>query len=689
MFKKELLILRKTLTELLDKGFIRASSSSAGAPVLFVKKPGGGVRFCVDYRALNAITRNDRYPLPLVKETLRNISRAKWYTKVDVRSAFYKLRIKEGDEWKTAFRTRFGLFEWLVTPFGLTGAPATFQRYINTTLKDFLDDFCSAYIDDVLIYSSGSRKDHERKVKLVLSRLRDAGLSLDINKCEFAVTETKYLGFIVEAGKGIRMDPDKVLAIRDWEAPKTTKGVRSFLGFTNFYREFLSDYAEKTAPLTQLTRKGTPFQWESAQEAAFEELKKAVISQPILAYWDPSRTTVVEADCSGYSLGGCLLQEDEQGLLRPVAYHSRKLTPAESNYDIHDKELLAIMSCLRAWDAELRGVESPFTVLSDHKNLRYFMTTKRLTERQVRWAQELAKYSFSLTFREGRLSGRPDALSRREQDLPKGVDDPRLAGRDLQLLQDKWLPDKLRVSSFRAAEVVIRKMTAWGQEVPEGKEIFQNEDLQEAWDTALARDESYSRAIQAVREGDRQFPPELKLKVSIAECTIDDRGLLKFRDRLWIPAWEPLTTALIQNTHDSYLAGHPGRDTTQALLARGYFWPGIARTVRRFCRNCDVCGHKTVWRERRKGLLKPLPIPDRFHSELSIDFMTDLPAASEQAPSFLMVIKDRLSKQVTLEAMLTMDAEACAERFVQCHWRFHSFPTAITSDRGSNWTGRF
>ncbi|KAI0994029.1 hypothetical protein K3495_g14155 [Podosphaera aphanis] len=186
MSRDELLVLRKTLTDLLGKGWIRASSSSGGAPVLFVKKPGGGLRFCVDYRALNAITRQDRY-----------------FTKVDVRAAFHRLRIKEGDEWKTAFRTRFGLFEWLVTPFGLAGAPASFQRYINSTLDEFLDKFCSAYMDDVLIYSDGSRHDHLVKVRHVLERLGRSGLKLDIEKCEFAVHEIKYLGFVITAGEGI------------------------------------------------------------------------------------------------------------------------------------------------------------------------------------------------------------------------------------------------------------------------------------------------------------------------------------------------------------------------------------------------------------------------------------------------------------------------------------------------------
>ncbi len=214
MSRDELLVLRKTLTELLDKGFIRVSNSPAAAPILFVRKPGGGLRFCVDYRALNKLTRKDRYPLPLIQETLRNLTEAKWFTKLDVIAAFHRIRVAEGDEWKTAFRSRFGLYEWLVTPFGLANAPSTFQRYINWVLRDILDDYCSAYIDDIIIFSK-SRKEHRRHTEEVLKRLQDAGLQCDIEKCEFEVQSTKYLGFIIEAGKGIRMDPEKVKAIQE------------------------------------------------------------------------------------------------------------------------------------------------------------------------------------------------------------------------------------------------------------------------------------------------------------------------------------------------------------------------------------------------------------------------------------------------------------------------------------------
>ena len=666
-------------------------------------KPGGGLRFCVDYRALNAITRGDRYPLPLVRETLRNLAKARWFTKLDVRAAFHRLRIKEGDEWKTAFRTRFGLFEWLVTPFGLAGAPATFQRYINGTLADFLDEFCSAYMDDVLIYSGGSYKDHMRKVRSVVERLGKAGLKIDIDKCEFAAKEVKYLGFIISAGEGIKVDPAKVEAIRGWEAPTNVKEVRSFLGFANFYRDFIEEFSDLAAPLTLLTRKDCPFKWTKAQEHAFNTLRERFILAPIMAHWDPDRATVLEADCSGYSIGACLSQVDDEGLLRPVAYFSRKLSPAESNYPIHDKEMLAIVKAMGEWRGELTGLREPFTVLSDHKNLQYFMTSRKLSERQVRWSLLLSQFRFQLKFRAGKKAQRPDALSRRPQDMPKGRDDERLKNRIAQLIKNEWLPPRYQkhhqaefvqeqlVAAVRVAAALPKSSGAGGEpQVPSGREVFEEPELQLMWDRGIATDESFGELYKAVQRGERAFPPSCSdWKISLNECDLDERGVLRFRKRVLVPTWEPLRTTLIQKTHDSHITGHPGRDSTFAILRRSFHWPGMSAMVRQFCRNCDICGHSHVWRERRRGLLSPLPIPDRFHSELSIDFITDLPARNRGDPRFLMVITDRLIKSVTLEAMDTMEAEACAERFLQCHYRFHGFPSAITSDRGSNRVGDF
>lgn len=679
MSAEELVVLRKTLADLLDKNFIRVSHSSAAAPVLFVRKPGGGLRFCVDYRALNAITKKDRYPLPLVHETLNQIGRAKWFTKLDVSAAFHKIRIAKGQEWMTAFRTRYGLYEWLVTPFGLANAPSTFQKYVNWALREHLDEFCSAYIDDVLIYTDGSLEQHHEHVRQVLLKLRDAGLYLDIKKCEFDCKETKYLGFIVRAGEGISMDPEKVQAIREWNAPMTTKGVRGFLGFANFYRRFIKGFSNIVRPLNSLTRKDAPFIWTKECQASFNGLKDKFTSGPILASFDSERTTLVETDSSGYNTGGVLSQWDEEGVLRPCAYFSKQNAPAECNYEIYDKELLAVVRCLETWDAELRSVKS-FQVITDHKNLEYFFTPRKLTERHVRWSLFLSRFNFQFRYRKGEENMRADALSRREQDMPND-DDPRIQSRTMQLLTRP---------KETASVAVISPISHPSQQYSTDEPLVDHEPLgpalpdldePELWESAVRNDSVYQEAIQCIQQGMRKFPSQLQLKVSVSECSVDERNHLWFRKRQWVPDSEPLRTKLIQQGHDSRLTGHPGRELTYAVVSRTFFWPNMSYDIRQFVRNCNVCGRTKAWREQKKGMLRPLPVPDRPWKEVSMDFIVELPESN--GCTNILVITDRLTKGVILEPMQRIQTQDVAWTLVRCLISKHGPPRAVTSDRGS------
>lgn len=688
MSRGELLVLRKTLRELLDKQFIRVSSSPAAAPVLFARKPGGGLRFCCDYRALNAISRKDRYPLPLINETLERIGKARWFTKLDVIAAFHKIRIAEGDEWLTAFRTRFGLFEWLVTPFGLANAPSTFQRYVNWTLQEFLDEFVSAYLDDILVFSSGTLHDHRNKVSKVLQRLKDAGLQLDIDKCEFEVQTTKYLGFIVEAGKGVRMDPAKVTAIKEWAIPTTVRGVRSFLGFANFYRRFIRNFADITAPLTALTKKETRFAWNPEADRAFNQLKDMFTTAPILLQFDPDRPTVVEADSSGWATGGVLSQYDDNGILRPCAFFSRKNSPTECNYEIHDKELLAIINCLKEWESELISVPR-FVIITDHKNLRYFMQLRRLNERQMRWADTLSRFDFSLQFRPGKLAITPDALSRRDQDMPKDPEDERLKMREKRLIN----PDTsvsaigtafIRVSAIRTTN---RPLTAQPVQTTEGTLDNQSppSDLEHQWNEAEQNDPTIPALRDAIHRQLARFPPELGIRVSIGECEVDADDRVLFRKRRWVPDSEPLRTRLIQEAHDSPMSGHPGHNALYSLLARQLFWPNMSADVKRFVRNCDQCGATAIWRDRRQGLLKPLPVPDRKWREISMDFVEGLPES--RGCQDILVVVDRLTKGTILIPCKKKETDYVVQKFLRFVVAYHGLPRAIVSDRGSQFVG--
>ena len=341
MSTPQLKFVKEFLEEHLKKGFIEASSAPCSSPILLAKKPGGGIRFCVNYQKLNSLTKKNAYPLPLIAETIAKLKKAIVFTKIDIRQAFHKLRMALESENATTFASRFGAYKWKVMSFGLTGGPASWQRFINDLLWEYLNDFCTAYLDNILIYST-SMKEHRQHVQKVLTKLREAGIQADVDKCEFHVTETKYLGLIISTN-GIKMDPSKVDVIKSWDTPTCVREVRSFIGFCNFYRRFIRDFSKVAGPLNTLIKKDVKLTWTKKCELAFEGLKQHVCEAPILIYFDPSKECHVETDLSDYVSAGVLSQEDDNGILHPVAFFSKRIVPAECNYKIYDKELLAII----------------------------------------------------------------------------------------------------------------------------------------------------------------------------------------------------------------------------------------------------------------------------------------------------------------------------------------------------------
>jgi len=416
----ELQTLREWLKEMEKTGKIQRSTSPAGSPILFVPKPSGrGLRLCMDYRGLNKITIPNRYPLPLMQELQDRVQGAQWFTKLDLKNGFNLIRIRQGDEWKTAFRTRYGLFEFNVMPFGLTNAPSTFQDMMNHVLSDVLDMGVLAYMDDILIYAK-TEEEHDRLVQEVLRRLQENGLAVSLEKCVWKAQEVEFLGYMI-GRDGIKMSNEKVEAVLSWKTPNSLTEVQSFLGFANFYRRFIQGYSRVARPLTELTKKGDGREWSWTPEAeeAFQELKRRFTTAPILAHFDATKPVIIESDASDFALGAILSQRDAENRLHPVVFHSRKFTPAEINYEIHDKELLAIVDAFKHWRRYCEGAINQVEVFLDHQNLEYFTTTKILNRRQARWAQELAGIDFKIYYRPGTQNGKPDALSRRSEYRPE------------------------------------------------------------------------------------------------------------------------------------------------------------------------------------------------------------------------------------------------------------------------------
>ncbi len=658
----ELRALKDYLEENLSKGYIRASSSSAASPVLFARKPDGGIRFCVDYRALNDLTVKNRYPLPLIDESLQRLQGAKKFTRLDLRGYYNLIRIKEGDEWKTAFRTRYGLFEYLVMPFGLTNAPATGQQFINDILREYLDVFVVVYLDDILIYSQ-KEEDHVEHVTKVLQKLQEAGLFVNGQKCDFHTTSTTYLGFIVTP-EGISMDPQKVQAISDWEPPKNVHDVQVFLGFANFYRRFIDKYAIKCRPMYDLLKKDVPFNWTNEHQRIFEELKEAFSTAPILRHYDPSLQAIVECDASNTVVGGILSQyfpENGKQILHPVAYFSKKMSPAECNYGIGDKELLAIVLCFKEWHHFLEGTQHPVLVYSDHSNLQKFRTTKILSGREIRWSTQLSKYDFKIQYRPGPLNTKADALTRRSDDLPKEGD-----GRGP--VEGVLLNDELFETPF------LDPPTTAFAVYPGFIDPIRN---------ALADDAFGQSIIKALERNDTRHP-----RVPLAETKFEN-NLLYVYGLLYIPNDDEIRAKIIKRSHDHPAAGHPGRAATFEMVTRDYWWPSIRQTIARYVDNCDTCTRIKPARHKPYGYLRPLEIPQRRWDSISMDFVTGLPLS--QGFDSILVVVDRLTKMAHYIPTTEdgCDAVTTARLFLANIFKLHGTPTYTISDRGSVFTSGF
>ena len=322
---------------------------------------------------MNEITIKNRYPLPLINSLLDRLTGSKFFTKIDLRGAYNLVRIKKGDEWKTAFRCRYGHFEYLVMPFGLTNAPAIFQNIMNDIFKEYLDYFVVILLDDILVFSK-NLEEHKHHVRLVLEKLQQWKLYAKLEKCFFHQHEIEFLGYII-GPDGIKMCSDKTSSIKDWPTPSTITQVQSFLGFANFYCRFIYNYSKIAKPLTDLTKQNQQFQWTPEAEAAFLQLKKSLTQDPLLVHPDSAKPYTVHTDASNYAIGAVLSQNNH-----PVAYYSRKLLDAEINYAIHDKELLAIVASFTHWRHYLVGSTFPITVYCDHKNLTFFRVKRLLKQ---------------------------------------------------------------------------------------------------------------------------------------------------------------------------------------------------------------------------------------------------------------------------------------------------------------------
>ena len=487
MSPSELKEVRRQLTDYTEKGWIRPSKSPYGSPVLFVRKKNGELRMCVDYRELNKITQRNRYPLPRVDEMFDTLSKAKIFSSLDLKSGYNQMRIKEGDEHKTAFLTRYGLFEFLVLPFGLSNAPASFMTLMNNVLRPYIDKFVLVYLDDILVFSE-TEEEHAAHLQQVLSTLEQHHLFLNAKKCEFGRDQVTFLGHVISS-HGISPDPAKVEGVKNWPVPSTLHEIRGFLGFVNFYRKFIPDFAQVALPLTDLTKTTSPQCGKMTPEAtiAFHRLKELLTTAPVLIIPEtgPTAKFTVITDASDFAIGFSLHQDKGKGL-QPVAYNARKLTGAERNYTVLEKELLAIVTAVQVFRTYLDGCKE-VKVLTDHKSLTTFFQHKDLQGRRARWAEKLAPYASYLTIEYKRgpenqadgLSRRPDFLTSTTEVVPAWHEE----------LQKAYLEDPLYNGTLRLpSHVYLHDNKYWSAGklcVPDNKKI-RRQLLEEAHSSANA-----------------------------------------------------------------------------------------------------------------------------------------------------------------------------------------------------------
>ncbi|KAI3523720.1 hypothetical protein L1887_02068 [Cichorium endivia] len=360
---------------------------------------------CIDYRELNKLTIKNRYPLPRIDDLFDQLQGSSYFSKIDLRSGYHQLKVQEEDVPKTAFRTLYGHYEFVVMPFGLTNAPAVFMDLMNRVCRPYLDKFVIVFIDDILIYSR-SKEEHSQHLRQVLETLRAEKLYAKFSKCEFWIRKVDFLGHIVSK-EGIHVDPTKIKAIENWEAPKTPTEIRQFLGLAGYYRRFIQNFSKIAKPLTALTQKGVTFKWEDKQDATFQTLKKALCSAPILSLPEGTEDFVVYCDASNQGLGCVLMQRG-----KVIAYASRQLKTHEVNYTTHDLELGALVFALKIWRHYLYGTKC--TIFTDHKSLQHILNQKELNMRQRRWVKLLSDYECEIRYHPGKANVVADALSRKE-----------------------------------------------------------------------------------------------------------------------------------------------------------------------------------------------------------------------------------------------------------------------------------
>jgi hypothetical protein len=579
----ELAELKIQLQDLLDKGFIRPSASPWGCPALFVKKNDNSLRLCVDYRPLNAVTIKNKYPIPCIDILFDQLAGAKVFSKIDLRSGYHQIKIKPSEIPKTAFSTRYGLYEYLVISFGLTNAPAYFMYLMNSVFMPELDKFIVVFINDILIYSK-TEEDHADHIRVVLQQVRDHRLYAKFSKCEFWLDSVNFLGHTISS-KGISVDPTKVQEVMDWKPPTSVHQIRSFLGLAGYYRRFIPDFSKIAKPMTELLRKEVKFHWNDKCEEAFHTLRKLLTTAPVLAQPDSTKPFDVYCDASRTGLGCVLMQNN-----RVIAYAFRALRNHEQNYPTHDLELAAVVHALKIWRHHLMGAKC--NIYTDHKSLKYIFTQADLNMRQRRWLELIKDYDLEVHYHPGKANVVADALSCKAH---------------CHCLSIEVFSDTLCYQ--------MRKLNL--EIIPQGSLnlISIESTLQDKIIILQMHDEGIKIIKQKLSLGEAKY-----------RCFhTDHQRILWFNNHIVVPKNHQLRKQILDEAHLSKFSIHPGSTKMYQDLRQNFWWTRMKREIAKYVSECDTCQRIKASHLKVSGTLQPLSILSWRWEDISMDFIIGLP----------------------------------------------------------------
>ena len=704
--------LKELLDQMLREGQIRPSTSPWASPVLLVKKSDGSWRFCVDYRALNAATKKNSYPLPDITTCLDQLHGARFFSSLDLRSGYHQIRMEPKSVPYTAFTTRYGSYEFLVMPFGLCNAPATFQSTMNSLLRPYIDNFLLVYLDDILIYSQ-SFEQHKSHVRTVLDTLRRAQFYCKPSKCEFGLRQINFVGHTVSHNQ-VAMQAQKLEALRAWPVPTSVTRLQCFLGFANYYRRFVNNFAQLSTRLSTLASnkfKKLRFTWTPEAQHDFDRLKNEMLKNITLHIPDMSGATPfsLQTDASDSCIAAILSQSN-----KIVDCFSRKLQGAERNYPIREKELLAIVCALKKYSHFCSN--TTITVYTDHRSLIHLdsmqLNTPVPQSRRIArwWMDTLSHFNLKIVYLQGQYNIPADALSRQHIDDSDITTYPASTTAELDH-SDTTLHNAGVALSDPDVETVVDPPKSHPSEISRSETNSSNLVATATAVTVTIQDSHLNQIRAGYRSdpswnpvymahlGEGPAPQKGLLLQRFARTSIDPASkLLYYRldsnatpgvssERLVIPICD-VRNALLHEHHSAPYSGHLGYARQRALMTERFWWPRLTKDLLRFCKSCSECQHSKDLTRARQAPLQPLPVPDQPFTHLTMDFLTGFPVSG--GFDSIYVVVDRLTKTVIIApCSKSIDAKGTAQLFLERVFQYFGTPLNIVSDRGPQFASQF